>query len=138
MKFEDSISYSGKKRTPIRDKDDLWSNHNRYTESLLEFISNGRVRRLQRHGLKANEEYGKVNNLHISYDGNRITTVLEDSEMVTRNGSMDYPGKNREMAFEYNFGARQYYSAVPHFTRIDPLCEKYYWLSPYLFSTYHM
>ena len=34
---------------------------------------------------------------------------------------------------EYDFGARQYYTAVPGFTRIDPLCEKYYWLSPYLY-----
>ena len=34
---------------------------------------------------------------------------------------------------EYDFGARQYYSAVPGFTSIDPLCEKYYWLSPYLY-----
>ena len=34
---------------------------------------------------------------------------------------------------EYDFGARQYYPAVPHFTRIDPLCEQDYWLSPYLY-----
>ena len=34
---------------------------------------------------------------------------------------------------EYDFGARQYYTAIPGFTRIDPLCEKYYWLSPYLY-----
>jgi len=34
---------------------------------------------------------------------------------------------------EYDFGARQYYPAVPHFTSVDPLCEKYYWLSPYLY-----
>ncbi|MDE6769012.1 MAG: hypothetical protein K2J78_04715 [Muribaculaceae bacterium] len=34
---------------------------------------------------------------------------------------------------EYDFGARQYYSAVPAFTRIDPMAEKYPWLSPYLY-----
>ena len=34
---------------------------------------------------------------------------------------------------EYDFGARQYYSAVPAFTRIDPMVEKYPWLSPYLY-----
>ncbi len=27
---------------------------------------------------------------------------------------------------EYYFGARWYYSAVPHFTSIDPMSEKYY------------
>ncbi len=34
---------------------------------------------------------------------------------------------------EYDFEARQYYPAVPHFTGIDPMCEKFYWLSPYLY-----
>lgn len=34
---------------------------------------------------------------------------------------------------EYDFGARQYYSAVPGFTKPDPLAEKYPWLSPYLY-----
>ena len=34
---------------------------------------------------------------------------------------------------EYDFGARQYYTAVPGFTRIDPMAEKYPWLSPYLY-----
>ncbi|MDE6480874.1 MAG: hypothetical protein K2L45_11475 [Muribaculaceae bacterium] len=34
---------------------------------------------------------------------------------------------------EYDFGARQYYSAVPGFTKPDPMAEKYPWLSPYLY-----
>ncbi|MDE6379556.1 MAG: hypothetical protein K2L11_03715 [Muribaculaceae bacterium] len=34
---------------------------------------------------------------------------------------------------EYDFGARNYYPAVPAFTRIDPMAEKYPWLSPYLY-----
>ena len=80
----------------------LGTNTNRYTERFLEFMPNGGVRRMQRHGLKADGVYGKVDNLHISYDGNRISTVLEDASAVTQNGSMDYPGGNREMAFGYN------------------------------------
>ena len=36
---------------------------------------------------------------------------------------------------EYDFGVRMYYSAVPGFTKPDPMCEKYYWLSPYLYYT---
>ena len=43
-------------------------------------------------------------------------------ELITANG-----------LYEYDFGARQYYSAVPAFTRIDPMAEKYPWLSPYLY-----
>ncbi len=142
-------------------------------------LYNGGVRRLQRHGLKANGVYGKVDNLHIKYDGNRISTVLEDAADVTQNGSMDYPGGNNRAVIngstgaieqtiayypyggviadlgtpttgqpykfggkelitanglnEYDFGARRYYQAVPHFTSIDPMAEKYPWLSPYLY-----
>mgnify|MGYP007041994167 CR=1 FL=1 len=73
-----------------------------YTERFSEFMLNGGIRRLQRHGLKADGNYGKIDNLHISYDGNRIKTVLEDADPVTQPGSMDYPGKKREMAFGYN------------------------------------
>ncbi len=34
---------------------------------------------------------------------------------------------------EYDFGARRYYQAVPHFTSIDPKCEEFKHLSPYLY-----
>ncbi|MDE6481144.1 MAG: RHS repeat-associated core domain-containing protein [Muribaculaceae bacterium] len=34
---------------------------------------------------------------------------------------------------EYDFGARQYYSAVPGFRKPDPMAEKYPWLSPYVY-----
>ncbi|MDE6341943.1 MAG: hypothetical protein K2K93_06465 [Muribaculaceae bacterium] len=44
------------------------------------------------------------------------------SELLTANGLN-----------EYDFGARRYYSAVPAFTSIDPLCENFRHLSPYLY-----
>lgn len=56
---------------------------------ILEFMPNGGVRRMQRHDLKPEGVYGKVDNLHISYDGNRISSVLEDAAAVNQNGSMD-------------------------------------------------
>ncbi|MDE6638367.1 MAG: hypothetical protein K2K32_09065, partial [Muribaculaceae bacterium] len=34
---------------------------------------------------------------------------------------------------EYDFGARRYFQAVPHFTSVDPLCEVRSDLSPYLY-----
>ena len=79
---------------------------NTYTRSVLltaeDVEGKGGVRRLQRHGLKADGVYGKVDNLHFSYDSNRITSVLEDAGPVTQNGGMDYPGGKKELAFEYN------------------------------------
>ena len=95
-------SYNWLTAAEYGENSDLGSNPNRYTERSLDFMPNGGVRRLQRHGLKADGVYGKVDNLHISYDGNRITTVLEDADPVTQNGSMDYPGGKKELAFEYN------------------------------------
>ncbi|MDE5813894.1 MAG: RHS repeat-associated core domain-containing protein, partial [Muribaculaceae bacterium] len=34
---------------------------------------------------------------------------------------------------EYDFGAHNYYPAVPSFTKPDQMAEKYPWLSPYLY-----
>lgn len=34
---------------------------------------------------------------------------------------------------EFDFGARFYWQAVPGFTSVDPMAEKYPWLSPYLY-----
>lgn len=78
-------------------------NRDRYTEKISEFMRNGGPRRLQRHGLKADGNYGKIDNLHIYYDGNRVTGVLEDAEAVTQTGSMDFAGrKAHESAFSYD------------------------------------
>ena len=65
----------------------LTTHKDRYTERFSSFMLNGGIRRLQRHGLKADGNYGKIDNLHISYDGNRITTVLEDADAVTQSAA---------------------------------------------------
>ena len=70
---------------------DLSSNPNRYTERVLEYTANGNVRRFQRHGLKDDGKYGKVDNLHLSYDGNQLVSVLDDAADVTRFASADFP-----------------------------------------------
>ena len=33
----------------------------------------------------------------------------------------------------YDYGARQYYAALPIWDRVDPLCEKDYGTSPYVY-----
>ncbi len=33
----------------------------------------------------------------------------------------------------YDYGARQYDPFVPGFTSLDPMCEKYYYVSPYVY-----
>jgi hypothetical protein len=48
-------------------------NMNDYNEKVVEYSSNGMIKRFQRRGKKSNGIYGKVDNLHISLDGNRPT-----------------------------------------------------------------
>ena len=45
-----------------------------------------------------------------------------------------YNGKEFDLMHglnEYDYGARQYDPAIAQFTTVDPLCEKYYHISPY-------
>ena len=47
-----------------------------------------------------------------------------------------YNGKELDMMHglnAYDYGARQYYSPLPVWDRVDPLAEKYYNVSPYVY-----
>ncbi|MDE6692824.1 MAG: hypothetical protein K2K05_05505, partial [Muribaculaceae bacterium] len=68
----------------------LESNPNRYTERVLEYTANGNIRRFQRHGLKDDGVYGKIDNLHLTYDGNQLQSVLDDALPVTRYATADF------------------------------------------------
>jgi len=46
------------------------THQNRYNKKVVEYSANGMIRRFQRRGLKSDGMYGKVDNLHISLDGN--------------------------------------------------------------------
>ena len=62
-------------------------------------------------------------------------------EANTTNASLQpfkYNGKELDMMHglnTYDYGARQYYSALPVWDRVDPLCEKDYGTSPYVYCT---
>ena len=56
-----------------------------YNETVLEYTENGAIRRFQRRGVKQNNVYGKIDNLHISLDGNRVVHVVDDALPVARN-----------------------------------------------------
>ncbi len=84
----------------------LTSNKDRYTEKMTSFTRNGGIKGLQRNGRQASLTFGKVDDLTISYSGNRIAGVSDAAPAVTWNGSMDYPGGSSVSAFSYNdFGA---------------------------------
>jgi RHS repeat-associated protein len=51
---------------------------------------NGMIKRFQRRGLKDDGQYGKVDNLHISLDGNRPEKITDDADLQTIYGAMEF------------------------------------------------
>ena len=81
----------------------LTENRDKYTEKITSFDCNGSITGLLRYGRMADGSYGKVDDLRISYDGNRMTGVSESAAPVTQKGSMDYPDAAGETsAMGYN------------------------------------
>ena len=56
----------------------------------LEYSLNGMMKRFQRRGLKSNGIYGKIDNLHISLDGNRPISIVEDAGNQMVYGAMEF------------------------------------------------
>ena len=65
-------------------------NMNDYDEKVVEYSSNSMMKRFQRRGKKSNGIYGKIDNLHISLDGNRPTSIIEDAGNQTVYGAMEF------------------------------------------------
>ena len=66
------------------------THQNRYNKKVVEYSSNGMIRRFQRRGLKSDGIYGKVDNLHITLDGNRPVKIIEDAGNQTVYGAMEF------------------------------------------------
>ena len=63
---------------------------NRYSERVLSYNENGVIKKFHRHGLKSDGIYGKIDNLDITVDGNRIIGVKDEALPVLYNGAFDY------------------------------------------------
>ena len=66
------------------------THQNRYNEKVVEYSANGMIKRFQRRGLKSDGIYGKVDNLHITLDGNRPAGIIEDAGNQTVYGAMEF------------------------------------------------
>ncbi|MCM1520670.1 MAG: hypothetical protein NC098_07785, partial [Lachnoclostridium sp.] len=85
------------------DGEDLDGHAHRYSERVLSYSANGSIRRFQRHGLKNDGIYGKIDNLHLDYDGNQLTSVTEDALPVTRYSSANFePYEGGGHCYGYN------------------------------------
>ena len=68
------------------------TNPNRYDEKVLEYDRNGNILRFQRRGLKQDGVYGKIDNLRLIYEGNRLVSVHDDAAKLLYNGAVDFNG----------------------------------------------
>ena len=75
------------------ERSDLNNKTDRYNE-VLEYDENGNITRLQRRGLKQDGQYGKIDNLHLSYSGNQLSSVKEDAKDYDYAGSFEYKKLN--------------------------------------------
>lgn len=74
------------------ENNEVYTNPNRYDEKVLEYDRNGNILRFQRRGLKQDGVYGKIDNLNLDYDGNRLVTVQDDAAKLLYNGAVDFNG----------------------------------------------
>lgn len=81
------------------------NNANRYNEKVLAYTANGAIKRLQRRGLKQNGEYGKIDNLNITLDGNRPVKVVDDAEPLYYDGAFDFEDDDNSEDVEYTYNA---------------------------------
>ena len=84
--------------------DNLTGNKGYFNES-AEYDDNGNITKLQRGGLVNKEylRYGLVDNLTMTYEGNRLTSVRDDASRHTYAGATDFDGvKGREYPLTYN------------------------------------
>lgn len=82
------------------ERDDHGHALNRFDEKILEYDANGNIERLQRHGRKQDGFYGKIDNLHISHNGNQLSYVEDDAAGLYYEGAFDFRGSRAD--YKYN------------------------------------
>lgn len=84
----------GRMRTARYAEGDTQSTHvGRYSESVLEYWTNGGIRKLERYGRKNDGVYGKIDNLRFYYNGMQVNRIKEDAQPLTYTGAFDFVSK---------------------------------------------
>ena len=72
-------------------------------DETVSYNPNGSIETLLRSGMKNDGTFGTIDNLAISYDGNRLLKVTDNAEAVNYNGSLDFhDGADTECEYEYD------------------------------------
>ena len=81
---------------------DLLGCEGRFDESVT-YNANGSITSLLRNGMRNDGTYGTIDDLSISYDGNRLLKVTDNAEALNYNGSLDFhDGADTECEYEYD------------------------------------
>ena len=81
----------------------LSTNPDRYNETVLEYTENGAIERFQRRGLKQDGQYGKIDNLNVTLDGNRVVGVEDDAAPLLYKGALDFTDNTDGGMAEYTY-----------------------------------
>ena len=81
----------------------LSTNPDRYNETVLEYTENGAIERFQRRGLKQDGQYGKIDNLNITLNGNRVVGVEDDAAPLLYKGALDFTDNTDGGMAEYTY-----------------------------------
>ena len=79
------------------------TNPDRYNETVLEYTENGAIERFQRRVLKQDGQYGKIDNLNITLDGNRVVGVEDDAAPLLYKGALDFTDNTGDNTAEYTY-----------------------------------
>ena len=100
--------------------DDLTGYPNYYSEN-VEYDCNGNVTRLRRSGLTDNMHgaFGLVDNLYMTYTGNRLTSVRDNASHLYYAGATDFDGMTGENPLTYDASGALTSDAGRGMARID-------------------
>ena len=74
----------------------------RYNESVT-YNANGSITSLQRNGMRNNGTFGAIDDLTVTYDGNRLLKVTDNAEALNYNGALDFDdGDDADCEYQYD------------------------------------
>jgi RHS repeat-associated protein len=72
-------------------------------DELVTYNSNGSITSLQRYGMKNNGLFGLIDDLTITYDGNRLLKVTDDAEALNYSDALDFnDGDDATCEYDYD------------------------------------
>ncbi len=90
----------------------LMTNADRWTENFAAYDLNGNITKLQRNGLLDDGAYGRVDDLAMTYDGDKLKSVADKADAVLRNGADDFiDGANSDTEYGYDANGRMIWDA---------------------------